>query len=130
MKTPVILLLTNDSGLEESIAETLSEIGGITVLTRDAAEALQHLRTIGQDVDLAVIDCEHGPHGLTLASAITARRKDFPVIVVTPEGGKYIEALAYANGATVCLSRQMASEQLAQAVKQCIRTQETEAIAA
>jgi hypothetical protein len=39
MKTPVMLLLTNDNGLEDLVADTLSEIGGISHLTRDAGDA-------------------------------------------------------------------------------------------
>jgi hypothetical protein len=36
MKTPIMLLLTNDNELEELMAAALSETGGISHLTRDA----------------------------------------------------------------------------------------------
>ena len=35
MKTAVILLLTDDNGLEDWVAQALSEIGGVSHLTRD-----------------------------------------------------------------------------------------------
>ena len=73
MKTPVMLLLTNDNELEESVADALSEIGGISHLTRDAGDALETICGVN-DLDLAIIDFEHGPHGMTLLSAISALR--------------------------------------------------------
>ena len=66
MKTTVMVLLTNDSELEELVADALSEIGGISHLTRDAGDTLETVCGV-HDLDLAVIDFEHGPHGMTLA---------------------------------------------------------------
>lgn len=130
MKTPVIALLTNDPSLEECVAQVLLETGGLSHLAHSASDVLDLVCTIGQDLDLAVIDCEHGPHGLTLVGAINSRRKAFPVIVLTGPGEKYIEALAYASGAAVCLSKPVSATQLAEAMKQCRRSQPQLAIAA
>lgn len=66
MKTTVMLLLTNDSELEELVADALSEIGGISHLTRVAGDALETICGV-DDLDLAIIDFEHGPHGMTLS---------------------------------------------------------------
>ena len=41
MKTPVMLLLTNDNELEDVGGRRASEIGGISHLTRDAGDALE-----------------------------------------------------------------------------------------
>jgi DNA-binding response OmpR family regulator len=123
MKTPVIALLTNDPSLEECVAQVLLESGGLSHLAQSASDALDLVCTSGQDLDLAVIDCEHGPHGMTLVGAINSRREGFPVIVVTRPGEKYIEALAYANGASACLSKPVSATQLANAMKQCRRSQ-------
>ena len=98
MKTPVILLLTNDNGLEDLVADALSAIGGVSHLTRDAGDALETVCGV-HDLDLAVIDFEHGPHGMTLLSAISTLREDLPVIVITQDDEKHVEELAYANGA-------------------------------
>ena len=120
MKTPVMLLLTNDNELEELMADALSEIGGISHLTHNAGDALE---TIGDvhDLDVAIIDFEHGPHGMTLLTAISALREDLPVIVITRDDEQHVEALAYTNGATVCLSKQAVAAQLANAIRQLSR---------
>ena len=75
-----MLLLTNDNELEESVADALSEIGGISHLTRAAGDALETICGV-DDLDLAIIDFEHGPHGMTLLSAISTLREHLPVIV-------------------------------------------------
>lgn len=117
MKTPVMLLLTDDNELEESVADALSKIGGISHLTHDAGDALETVCSVN-DLDLAIIDFEHGPHGMTLLSAISTLREDLPLIVVSPDDEQHVEALAYANGATVCLSKQDVATQLANTIGQ------------
>ena len=115
-----MLLLTNDNELEELVADALSEIGGISHLTRDAEGALETISGVN-DLDLAIIDFEHGPHGMTLLSAISTLREDLPVIVISRDDEEHVEALAYANGATVCLSKQVAATQLAKAIRELIK---------
>ena len=123
MKTPAIALLTNDESLEECVAQVLLETGGSSHLAQSASDLLDLIGATGQDLDLALIDCEHGPHGLTLVRAINSHREAFPVIVLTGPGEKYIEALAYANGAAICLSKPVSVTKLAAAMKQCFRSQ-------
>jgi CheY-like chemotaxis protein len=115
MKTPVILLLTNDNELEELMAQALSEICGVSHPTRDAADALNTICGV-PDLDLAVIDFEHGPHGMTLLRAIGTLREDLPVIVITRDDEQHVEELAYANGATACFSKPISAVRLAAAV--------------
>ena len=117
MKTPIMLLLTNDNKLEELIADALSEIGGLSHLTRAADDALETICGVN-DLDLAIIDFEHGPHGMTLLSAISNLRENLPLIVITREDEQHVEALAYANGATACLSKQAAATELANTIRQ------------
>jgi DNA-binding NtrC family response regulator len=117
MKTPVILLLTNDNALEDSVADALSEIGGVSHLTRDPGDALEIICSM-RDIDVAVIDFEHGPHGMTLLSAISTLREDLPVIVITRDDEEHVEALAYANGATACFSKQAVATQLVDAIRE------------
>jgi FixJ family two-component response regulator len=123
MKTPVIALVTDDPSLEECLAQVLLETGGLSHLAHSASDLLDLVCTTGQDLELVVIDCEHGPHGLTLVGAIHSRREVFPVIVLTGPGEKYIKALAYANGAAVCLSKPVSTTHLAEAIKRCRRSQ-------
>ena len=117
MKTPVMLLLTDDNELEELVADALSEIGSISHLTRDAGDAMETICGVN-DLDLAIIDFEHGPHGMTLLSAISTLREDLPVIVISSDDEEHVEALAYANGATACLSKQAVKAQLADTIRQ------------
>jgi DNA-binding NarL/FixJ family response regulator len=70
------------------------------------------------DLDLAIIDFEHGPHGMTLLSAISTLREDLPVIVITRDDEEHVEALAYANGATTCFSKEAVATQLANAIRE------------
>ena len=117
MKTPVILLLTDDNELEELVAHALSAIGGVSHLTRDATDALETICGV-HDLDLAMIDFEHGPHGMTLLSAISTLREDLPVIVITRDDEHHVEELAYANGATACFSKQAVATQLANTIRE------------
>ena len=120
MKTPVMLLLTGDNGLEELVANALSDIGGISHLTRDADDALETICGVN-DLDLAIIDFEHGPHGITLLSAINTLREDLPLIVICRDDEEHVKGLAYANGATACLPKQAVATQLANTIRQlCI----------
>ena len=111
-----MLLLTNDNELEELVAGALSEVGGISHLTRDAGDALETICGVN-DLDLAVIDFEHGPHGMTLLSAISTLREDIPVIVITRDDEQHVEALAYANGATACFSKQATGDTTREAIR-------------
>ena len=112
-----MLLLTNDNELEESVADALSEIGGISHLTRDAGDALETICGV-DDLDLAIIDFEHGPHGMTLLSVISTLRENLPVIVITQDDEKHVEELAYTNGATACFPKQAVAAQLANAIRE------------
>jgi CheY-like chemotaxis protein len=117
MKTPVMLLLTDDNELEELVADALSEIGGISHLTRDAGEAMETICGVN-DLDLAIIDFEHGPHGMTLLSALSTLREHLPLIAITRDDEEHVEALAYANGATACLAKQAVATQLKNTIYQ------------
>jgi CheY-like chemotaxis protein len=117
MKTPVMLLLTSDNELEDLVADALSEIGAISYLTRDAGDMLETVCGVN-DLDLAVIDFEHGPHGMTLLSAISTLREDLPVIAITRDDEEHVEELAYANGATTCCSKETVATQLAKMIRE------------
>jgi len=119
-----MLLLTDDNQLEESVAHALSEVGAISHLIRDAGDALETICGVN-DLDLAIIDFEHGPHGMTLVSVISALREDMPVIVITRDDEQHVAALAYTNGATACLSKRAVATQLANTIRQlCTSRQE------
>src|SRR6516164_6974992 len=117
MKTPVTLLLTTDNELEELAADALSEGGAVSHLAREGSDALETICGV-KDLDLAIIDFEHGPHGMTLLGVIGALRDDIPVIVITRDDERHVEGLTYANGATACVSKQAVKAQLADTIRQ------------
>ena len=117
MKTPVMLLFTNDNELEELVANALSGIGAISHLTRDPDDTLETVCGAG-DLDVVIIDFEHGPHGMTLLNAISTLRQDLPLIAITRDDEEHVEALAYANGATACVSKPVVATQLAKMIRE------------
>lgn len=123
MKTPVMALLTTDHNLEECMVQVLLRTGSLNHRAQSANDVLDLVCTIGQNLDLAVIDFEHGSDGMTLVDAMSTRRRGFPVIVGTGPEEQDIEALAYANGAAVCLSKPVSATQLTEAMKQCLCSQ-------
>jgi DNA-binding NtrC family response regulator len=117
MKTPVILLLTNDSGLEDLVAQVLSKVGGVSHLARDAEKALEMVCGV-PNLDLAVVDFEHGPHGMTLLRAINTVCRQLPVIVITRDDESHVAAVAYTSGAAACLPKPISATQLASAIRE------------
>jgi DNA-binding NtrC family response regulator len=112
MNAHLALLLTQDRDFEELLTETLRESGATILVARDVDHALQIVCSRGAELNLAVIDRDDC-HGITLLSAIHACRHDLPVIVVTSRDAYHCAALAYANGATVCLAKPITSDELA-----------------
>ena len=130
VKAPCVVLLTSDAALEDVVADALLATGGISHLARNAGDALQIVCGTGRDLDLAVIDFEHGPHGMTLLKAVDACRKDFPIIVIMREDQQHVEPLARANGAIACFSKPVAAEQLTEVFQRCCRTSDPLALVA
>lgn len=117
MKTPITLLLTSDNQLEELVTEALSQFGFISHVTHDADDAMATISSL-DDLDTVIVDFEHGPQGMTLLRAIRALRENTPVVVITSNDEEHVEALAYANGATVCMSKHVVPSQLASTARQ------------
>ena len=112
-----MLLLTNDNEVEELVADALLEIGAIRHLTHDAGDALETICGVN-DLDVAIVDFEHGPHGMTLLNAISTLRESLPRIVITRDDEEHVQALAYANGSSACLSRKAVATKLANTIRQ------------
>jgi DNA-binding NtrC family response regulator len=115
MKTLVILLLTNDNGLEDLAGQAFSWIGGVSHLVRDAEDALKTVCGV-PSLDLAIIDFEHGPHGMTLLSAINRLRRQLPVIVITSNDERHLAAVAYTKGVAMCLAKPLSATRLMSAI--------------
>ena len=114
MKTPFILLFTNDNELKDLVAQALSEIGGVSHLGRDVNEALETV-CCAPSLDFAIVDFEHGSDGLTLLRAINALCRYLPVIVVIRDDDSHVAA--HTNGAAACLAKPVSAEQLVSTIR-------------
>ena len=114
MKTPFILLFTNDNELKDLVAQALSGIGGVSHLARDVNEALETVRC-APSLDFAIVDFEHGSEGLTLLRAINALCRYLPIIVVTRDDDSHVAA--YTNGAAACLAKPVSVAQLVSTIR-------------
>jgi len=120
MKAPVILLLTNDPQVEETVAQALTEMGGLSHLACCAREALETACGVGNKLTLAIIDFEHGYDRLSLVQAIRMYCEHLPVVVITPDAGKGMEALSSAHGACFFLHKPVSAAQIEALIKSCL----------
>jgi DNA-binding NtrC family response regulator len=118
VKTPHVLLLTDNGPLQTAVAAALSEIGGRSCVARDVDEAVAGVCGGVSQIDAAIIDFQHGAHGLTLLSALKACQPRLPVIAILQHDDKQIQALAYALGATACLCSGFSRYALVSAIQQ------------
>ena len=120
MNTGRILLLTLDPMVEQAMAEALLETGGIICLARTSDDAMRIVCNNGSELELAVIDFDHGSNGMTLLSAIdTCANHHLPMLVLTPPGEEHGRFVARANGAAECLAKPISATQMAKAISNC-----------
>ena len=120
MNARLILLLTLDPMVEEAMAEALLETDWIICIARTADDALRIVCNNGSELELAVIDFDHGSNGMTLISAInTCANHHLPMLVLTPPGEEHGRFVARANGAAECLAKPISAAQMAKAIINC-----------
>jgi DNA-binding response OmpR family regulator len=120
MNTGLILLLTLDPMVEEVMTEALLETGGTICLARTADDAMRIVCSNASELELAVIDFDHGSNGMTLISAInTCADHHLPMLVLTPPGEEHGRFVARANGAADCLAKPFSAAQMAKAMINC-----------
>src|ERR1700737_2810675 len=94
MNTGLILLLTLDPMVEEAMVEALLETGGTVCLARTADDAMRIVGSNGGELELAVIDFDHGANGMTLISAInTCSNHDLPMLALTAAGEEHAKCV-------------------------------------
>jgi DNA-binding response OmpR family regulator len=72
------------------------------------------------ELELAVIDFDHGSNGMTLISAInTCADHHLPMLVLTPPGEEHGRFVAHANGAAECLAKPISTAQMTKAISTC-----------
>jgi DNA-binding NtrC family response regulator len=112
MNVRLVLLLTRDRAFGNLLAGSLRGNGSAVLSAQNVAEALQIICSRIRDLDLAVIDLDHGCRGMTLLSAINTCRPELR-IMVTASGDTYRAAtLAYANGAAACLAKPISAAEI------------------
>ena len=120
MNTGLILLLTLDPTVEEAMTGALVETGGTVCLAHTAGHAMGIVCSKGHELELAVIDFDHGSNGMTLISAIdTCADHHVPMLVLTPPGEGHARFVAMANGAAECLAKPVSAAQMATAMIHC-----------
>jgi DNA-binding response OmpR family regulator len=116
MKRGLVLLYTRDHNLDHILAQALSGTDTIVLVGRTVADALEIVCRRGRELDLVVLDFNPGCRGMTLLSAIHGCYETLPILVVTSEESEPANAIAYANGARICLSKPLPAGLLASAI--------------
>ena len=116
MKPLIILLYTRDRTFDRCVSEAFLGTGAIILISRTVRDALNIVCRRGNELDFAVMDFDGGCRGMTLLSAVHTCHQQLPILVTTSGNGKNATAVAYANGARICLSRPLDAAALATAI--------------
>jgi DNA-binding NtrC family response regulator len=116
MNVRLVLVVTRDGAFENLLAEALQRNGPAVLFARSVAEALQIACSRIRDLDLAVIDLDHGCRGMTLLSAMNTCRPDLRIVMIASHDRYRRAALAYANGATACLTKPISARELERSI--------------
>jgi DNA-binding response OmpR family regulator len=117
MTPPIILLFTCDLTFDEMVSEALLQTGAVVLTARNVAHALQLVSQRGRELSLALMDFAEGCRGMTLLSAIHTCYQQLPILVTTSNDASHAKAVAYANGARVCLNKPVSAAQLASTIE-------------
>ena len=105
MKSNLVLLLTEDIDIEEQSAEAARKAGASLFFAQDVGEGIRIVCGRGGEIDLVIIDLDHGCDGMILLSALSTLRDDLPIVVIASTDMDHAAALAYAFGAAACLAK-------------------------
>jgi DNA-binding response OmpR family regulator len=105
MNRRLVLLLTRDPNFQKLLAEALLKEDLNVLVTRSVNHALQTVCARSGDLKFVVIDFDDGCHGMTVLRAMNTCHRALPIIVVTSSDLDHAAALAYVNGAAVCLAK-------------------------
>jgi len=116
MKERLALLFTSDTEFESVARQALRGTDAVFLIARTVSEALQIACQRGSELDLAIMTFGEDCHGMTLLSAIHGCYEQLPTLVVVEKDSGHASALAYANGACVCLSKPVSLVELTNAI--------------
>ena len=112
MKGRQALLFTSDAESELMVRQALLGTDVILLIARTVGEALQIACQQGRKLDFAIMAFSEDCHGMTLLSAIHGCYEQLPTLVLVEENSEHASALAYANGASICLSKPVSLREL------------------
>jgi DNA-binding response OmpR family regulator len=116
MKARLALLYTCDADIESVVRRALFGTDTMLLLARTVGDALEIVCRRGRELDLAIMTFSEDCHGMTLLSAIHGCYEQLPTIVVVKKDSEHASALAYVNGARICLSKPVSFLELSNAI--------------
>ena len=116
MKAWRALLFTSDTQFESVVKQALLGADTVFLIARTVSDALQIACQRGRELDLAIMTFGGDCHGMTLLSAIHGCYEQLSTLVVVEKDSWHASALAYANGAYVCLSKPVSLVELTNAI--------------
>jgi DNA-binding response OmpR family regulator len=116
MKPRLVLLYTHDRNFDLLLSEALIGTDAIVLIARGVGDALQVVSSRGRELDFAILDFNNGCREMTLLSALHTCCEKLPTLVVTSKDLEHASAVAYANGARVCLTKPLPAALLADAI--------------
>ena len=119
-KPRLVLLYTRDRNFDRVLVEALFGTDAIVLIARSVGDALQTISSRGRELDFAILDLNDGCRGMTLLSAVHTCLEQLPILVTTSEDAAHANAVAYANGARVCLNKPLSVPLLANAISNVI----------
>jgi DNA-binding response OmpR family regulator len=118
MKRRLVLLDTRDHTFDRVLTEAVFGTGAVVLIARSVGDALQIVCRRGRELDFVVLDFNDGCRGMTLLSAIHSCCEKLPTLVVASKDSEHASAVAYANGARVCLNKPLSAALLANAISE------------
>jgi DNA-binding response OmpR family regulator len=112
----LVLLYTRDADFQNVVRQALSDTGTVLLIAQTAEEALQIVCRRKRELDVAIMGFNEDCRGITLLSAIHGCCDQLPTLVVVDKGSEQARALAYANGARLCLIKPVSAVELANAI--------------
>ena len=112
----LVLLYTRDEDFKTVVRQALWDTGTVLLIAQTAKEALQIVCRRKGELDAAIMAFNEDCRGMTLLAAIHGCCEQLPTLVVVEKDSEQERALAYANGASVCLSKPVSPVQLANAI--------------
>jgi DNA-binding NtrC family response regulator len=116
MKALRALLYTCDADVESVVRRAVFGTDTTLLLARTVGDALEIVCRRGRELDLAIMTFSEDCHGMTLLSAIHGCYEQLPAIVVVEKDSEHASALAYVNGARICLSKPVSLLELSNAI--------------